>query len=458
MSSSLLRLIDLFGKPVLINIAGKDKFKSKFGGVCTLLFFGYLIWATYNSGKDLFKRSEPNSVSSEIFIENPRPLTLSPETFPLGVSLLTPNALGGALAMQGFIDESIYTVEFVYIRYDVTEMPDGSYDSVRTKIYLDQERCTKSHFGEWSKKFDQIPMDTVHCIAKKQPKLDKVQVLGSYSEKAYSFIVINIKACNRTTSKVECASDAKIKQYLSKAFFDVLYLNMAVDPKNYTTPDYRYREIYETTIDPTQFKQTNIYLGHVNVTSDAGWIVPEPETKQYAKVNKITETFSLDPDPKGAIIAFVIQVDFIETVYSRSYKTIQNVLAEVGGLSNVGLAVLFIITAPYLKMRFALNLMNELFDIDLMPSNGKGPNTNKKQNKKAKKRTLTLNTLEYGEIDSPKGIQTTQNGEARIDIGTCHQSMETLFTKGEEARLKSRITLKSPQSERDPLFLSSNNL
>ena len=86
-------------------------------------------------------------------------------------------------------------------------------------------------------------------------------------------------------------------------------------------------------------------LAHIDVTTDAGWIIPSPETKNYVKMDKATEFLQFEPESRGNLIALVLQVGSIEHHYSRSYKKIQGVLAEVGGLANVAIAIILIVTS-----------------------------------------------------------------------------------------------------------------
>jgi hypothetical protein len=106
MISSLLTLIERFGRPVTIKFFGKDKFRTQFGSICSILFFGFLGWVLYNASGDMFSRRNPITINSQIYAENPKPMTSTNDNFPMAVQLSPPVETG----YNTFINESIFTV------------------------------------------------------------------------------------------------------------------------------------------------------------------------------------------------------------------------------------------------------------------------------------------------------------------------------------------------------------
>ena len=59
MVGDLLSNIDLFGIPVATNLFGREKAKTRFGGICSFFLFGFVTWAIYDASQELFSTANP---------------------------------------------------------------------------------------------------------------------------------------------------------------------------------------------------------------------------------------------------------------------------------------------------------------------------------------------------------------------------------------------------------------
>ena len=387
----MVRKLDFFGKAVFLNFRGSKKSQTRAGAIFTVIFLAYIVWCIYYVSQDLFKREEPITIiNSESFDENPGPMVLSPDTFSFGFGLQDPDT------SQHYINQSIYTVSVSYNQQQRIVSDDAKIDVVWTTVSLETEACTKSHFGDIGGSFADLPLDMLFCLKQKQPHLDEIQLQGVVGSPTYQYISVTINQCQNSTSNGTCATQEKLDSLLFGGLFTAYYPNTATDLKNFSYPNRKYQDSTSTTVTNNYFKQTTMWLNHLEVESDLGWLVSNPKTKKYIKLDQIKELTNYNQDPTG-FFRFVVRVGKLKTHYRRSYTKIQDISAKVSGLTTFGFFAALIFVVPYSYLKFYESLINELFDVKMLRQN-------KKNSKKAKKDSKTSSEKN---IDAPVNLGLT---------------------------------------------------
>ena len=395
----MLNKLDFFGKAVLLKFNGSQKSQTRAGALFTLLFLGYLIWSIYYVGRDIVLRREPRTVTSESFSEDPEPMIISPETFSFGFGIQTPDTF------EHYINESIYTVQVNYNQRQKIINANDSVEAVWITAPLEIEPCTPSHFGDIGEKFVDIGLDKIICLKRDQPNIDQIRIQGVFESPIFEYVTVAIKQCFNDTSNVTCASQDKIDSLLLGGWYAVYYPNMAVDPKNYTHPNLKYRDSVYTSVGSNYFKEITMWLSHLEISSDLGWLTDDIKTTDYTKLDEIKELTNFRQDPDG-FMRFIVRVGKVTQHYSRSYTKLQEISAQVNGLATAGLLAAIIFVVPYSNLKFYESLINELFDIKALKQSKKPISKRKKvksnkQDNKSKREIPSMNGSALPDLSVP---------------------------------------------------------
>ena len=386
--------VDLFGKPVSLNYNGKEKSKSFIGAIFSFLVFGFFVWALYLLSQDMFQKKNPKTITSESFHENPAEMIIGPDTFAFAFGLQNPETY------FHYINESIYTVDIALNQLKRERQSDGSLLEVWSSVPLESEPCTPQHFGRLGSKFLDIELNELYCLKEKQSGLEELTVQGVFESPIFQYIASNIRACDNGTSGGTCGTPEEIQYYLGGGFFAVYFTNTAIDPKNYSTPNLNYRDSYYSSLTYPYYKELTLWLKHLEVKSDVGWLTEDEQVETYISFEKTVENLNFRTD-KGAILTLAVRVDKIKTHYERSYTKISDVFAQVNGLGAALIIGFAFVLRPFSNIKFNESLINELFDIKDPGAEQSGivkakAKKNKKKKAKAEGRHLKIEVLDKG--------------------------------------------------------------
>ena len=363
---------DLFGIPVTLTFAQQEKSRSIFGGFCTILFSAFALWSIIHSSQDLVYKQEPRILQTDTYTDVPKDILLSADTFPFGFGLE-----GNADAnFDQFIDETIYSVQVTLWTMIRSTDENGIAQTDWSSTLLEVERCTLDHFGKFQSLYTTFPVSDLYCLKQKQKSgLDQVLLQGTTEGDLFQYLNIAIAQCDNSTPNNTCASPEAIESRLDSSWFSLFYADLAIDGKNYTKPDVRFRKSYYTLISTIMSKKGTLKLGHVEMTTDSGWLLKSEKTEEYVKLTGTEEFFDLKPDPDGFMYQTIIVADRLESSYDRSYIKIQESLAQAQGLITTVMIGLILCLAPYSRLKFYEALMNEIFhfNLDKDQEGDKGP-------------------------------------------------------------------------------------
>ena len=153
------------------------------------------------------------------------------------------------------------------------------------------------------------------------------------------------------------------------------------------------------------------------MTTDDGWITDSISTIDTFSLDYDRESFDiLEPGTFDNLIEFVIRKSTYETIFTRKYKKIQNVLAEMTGFLQIIFFFLYIISSPFIKKEYYETLTNSLYNFEL--------DENDLKTMKNQRKIKRCSTLETGE--KLKNIKTLINtveckNENLIEIGNTSQ-------------------------------------
>jgi len=460
----LINRVDLFGKPVALNFNGRDKSKSFIGAIFSFLFFGFVVWAFYSFSQDMFKKRNPKTITSQSFDENPQEIIIDPDTFAFGFGLQHPETF------FHYIDERIYTVEVTLNQLRREGKPDGSVEEIWSTAVLETEPCTTAHYGKLGHKFVDIELSKLYCLKQKQSALEEIRIQGVFESPIYEYVKASIKACDNRTSS--CATPKELNYYLGGAFFAVYFTNIAIDPKNYTNPNINYRDSYFSSTTFPYFKEVTLWLSHLSMKSDIGWLTAEEKSVDFVSFDKTMENLNFRTD-MGAVLNMIVRVGKIKTHYERSYTKISDILAEVNGLMAAVFVGAAIVLYPYSNIKFYESLINELFDVtalsqdsankELKRGNSKSPKSLQKSNTQIPGSASPRRSPDRSPVRSPRQKKKhIQLDMSELDLGKSAQpspneaSIDSAKKKLKVA-LNEEKTMKRSETRKASLFGKNNN-
>ena len=356
MISHLISKLDLYGIQPHLFIDKKSKFRTTFGGLISLMLISSGLILFFLMGHDMINSYNPELVTSEVY--NPQPSS----------SVVGKNGYFFILGMensyyQHFYDESIYDVYLQNITIISNET-----GSTTTVGNIPIERCTEDHLPADLKSYFlrvvKAPIGNLICVKKGF----EFEIEGSYDSFLHKYISLNIKTCqNSTTKNITCKSQEVIDAKLQQSYFGFYSNDFLIDTRNYKEPGAKIGRDYFMTTSPNIRKGCVKYLASHSLISDEGWVIKNEIMTNYTVYSTDKENFELktykDGDQKTLFNMIIRKMNY-EKVYTRKYKKIQNVFADMGGFMNIIFMTLYLFTLPMNSKIYYQTLANKLFNFE----------------------------------------------------------------------------------------------
>ena len=318
--SLILKNIDIFGRKTELKINKHSKFKTTIGGCFTLVLIILCVFLFLSFGSDMFYHQNPSAFFSQRFTPVPARTFFSKDSyfFMFGVQNATDNH---------FIDESVYTVTIFNRRWFKNNgSADVQMEAIPCSEYL---LPSKPELREYFLGAPGGAIESLYCIK----DLDKYQLAGSYDVEEYSFIELTVNACQNGTNKTICKPFDVIESSLG--YFALYQTDYLIDPQTFIEPGKPIGFDYFTPLSMGIQRYTTRYIADVTVNSNDGFLISDINYYKYPTYKVDKESLVIDAKNEGQVMYFVIRKDHNEIVYERSYKKLQNILAEIGGLFQV---------------------------------------------------------------------------------------------------------------------------
>jgi hypothetical protein len=347
--SSIITYIDLFGQGINLLIDKKEKSKTIFGGLLTMIMLILLFFMFFFSAQDVLYHTNPQISLEQQINSNMSALFLDKNTMPISISL----TLNGNFALY----KPEYFNYYFSVRYGETTA-----ESL-TEHFYNLTQCRKELFPRVTQEaYDKLNMNQNLCIDGQN-----VTLSGGWSDKNISYLSIRIAIC---TDSKNCAKYEEIVDYINSNTFNwnLYYMNANVNPQNYLSPiSYNIVNYYKL-IKLGSYKMTELYIRPQTLKSDTGFLFES---------NIYTDTVAFDYDnyddssidDSQTLVDFQIYLSPNKVIYHRNYRKIQEVLASVGGLANILRIAFLIICYIFSIVKRNEMILNKIFEFDLTENN-----------------------------------------------------------------------------------------
>jgi hypothetical protein len=356
----MLASFDLISSaPKLLINNGQSRFKNAPGGLVTLLYIvSILTIAIFFLTRFLYKNDFSLIYSKEImklpslnFTDVPFMLMLADS-----VGVPVPNS------------DKTYFIQEIFLSYQNEVDPKtGKNTIVNRQTNIFYEKCDLNiHFGKYQEYFKDLPdFDKYYCypLGKFNRTLN-----GLYGDNinGYSFPNIYAAKCvNNTANKNGCFPMDVIDNSLKKVYFYTAFLDFDTDPYNVDDPVKLTLRTQTLPISSLLSKRHYVYKTLSRYTTDYGIFFEEKKSIEFYthKDTLYTDVLvgpssSLIPTSIGHISIFL---DNKLDTYVRLYPKIQQLIANIGGVSSAILQLSRIIIYLYSHYSTILFITNEIY-------------------------------------------------------------------------------------------------
>ena len=396
---------DLFGKQPEIYYHGKSKKSSAFGIVLTVIYIViYIAFLIYKIIR-MLKRIDLTFYDSYTFQGLPS-------------INLTNNEFYGGFGMGGIVDEKMYRIEVFYVS---KVKVNGVWQETTKQLPI--EVCKLEWFGsEYQEIFADQPMNQYYCIK----SVDGMVLEGYSNLERFSYFNVKYYPCvGQTKDGEECYDYYTKLQFFSVNTIELKIQDNDLSPENYKKPVIRRVKDMNSPVFHQLYQLIYSYIQIVNIETDEditglNFFTNTIRREQYTKYDEsfliASPLFYGDILQTGGPICDVyLQLSAKVLTEKRQYVTLIAVLGDVGGLMEILLTFLNIITSFITEVLYDRSLINNLFSFDL---NKKLVvlNVKKKKRKSNDEDNQRIDIKRFDSIKLREDLQNIENNNKNIEI------------------------------------------
>src|SRR3990167_3533970 len=335
-SPGFLEKIDRYGYIPQLMYGGDTACKSQFGGFLTFgagLCYVFLVCFTVYR---YFERKSPSTSLNRVFRQDPEGFSITETSMPFAFGIQNPN-------YEHFIDETVYKVDAFYTESIKTVGKDGTLSTEYKKTKLNLIPC--SQVGLDPTYFSNLELKSMFCLENYASKKLDLKISGRFESNYFSRIDIAFKRCKGAG----CKSNTEIDKLLRDSYFAINYKDRVAELTQFESPVNQFPTSIFTSCSTDYLKYLHMYMADNTIITDSSLV-------GYMELDRIrfpsTGTYKTDfsslvrsgEDYPDVFLNLVLRMDPIENIYNRKYNNIYNYLAEFGGLTQVIILSVFLLT------------------------------------------------------------------------------------------------------------------
>ena len=342
--------LDLFSKEPNLYYKGKSQ-KNTIPGLIfsiihIILFVAYLIYKLFR----MFKRKDVVFYDSYAYDKEIPSINLTKENF------------NGAFSVGGLIDETIYHIKAYYVSKVRNEEIE--------RDELEIEACNIEKFGtKYKELFKDESLNKSYCLKNVSQKLEGYSNLGRFS-----YFNLQVYPCvNQTRDGRPCKDYNTLYNFFKNNFVEFKMQDNMLTPENYKSPVRPSKKDLTCPIFLHLFQQTYSYIQIVRVETNEDItgidLVPKNNVEVFTKYQD--SFFIANPGSDeilktgGPVCDLNLQLAANVLTQRRNYKTLLDVMEEVGGLMEFLYEISQIILSFIVKESYEKSLVNNLFSFDI---------------------------------------------------------------------------------------------
>ena len=348
---NFLKTFDHYGIRPSLFFKGKNVKGTGFGCCLTFSLLLITIACFIYFGQNLYYRKNPNLTYHEEYIQDPEPIIIDPERFPILIELNNMNVT------TFFTDPEFITAEISqYTRINMKDMD--------TKKYR-MEVCNETHISKldptYQDYFRTKTLSNFFCIPK---YLTNLTMEGAFDRNVFHTIKFSFSLCkNNSNSSITCRDQSEIKNTMNRGFIGMYFLDFAIDPGNFNSPSKVIpKEVFTNFVLSSQ-KEIDIYFKNNYLKSEQGVLFDDEVDYKIFNYEETQEMNFMVEDPEFLSVFFKIKQK--QTIFERSYEKMQDVLGLLGGFLNFFYLLGWLLNILYVRLVLITDILLDIFTIKI---------------------------------------------------------------------------------------------
>lgn len=352
---SLFRFSDLYKQKFNIHIGDSVENSTFFSIIVSIIVVTPLLIYFLMITAKTFNRTQVN-INVQEYDVNERPtLVLTKSNFRFAFRII----LGNRSSFSGDIEE--------YFDFEIgfrnVSQKNGQFTFNRVNYLL--SACKAEDYLDFPKYYD-LNLKYAFCMAPANNSTT-MEIGGYWDEEKTGMFDFRMHFCNTTQNKSKCKDRNIIEQEMKESYFYVYIESQDVDGTNYEKPLKKSLKTFFQLLDFTTRKEILFYMQKVELHTFDSLIynINSNDQNFYRQINVLSDSLTLNSVKDTMLIRMQILASNKVQIIERTYLTLIEAAAIVGGISSFLLVFGAVIASNYNEMRLKVKLINKLYSFNL---------------------------------------------------------------------------------------------
>ena len=446
----IIRNLDYLSPPITFYHQGSLSHSSIFSGILSIISFLLIIVIAIYFSLDLIKRRNPSAFYYNRYIEDSGifPMNSSSLFHFISLGLEVNNYKDNGVDFNSFRVFGIERFHTYYLNDTninhfnhwlygpcIDGVDNEGISDLITQSYFEKSACIRKFFDMDKQKYFNIGEPGFRW---------PVMAHGTYNDNSQYYVII-LERCKEETINLilggennHCTSDEKFKDIIGvSSGAHMFFIDYYVDVLDYKNPNTKFLNRIENTIKDSLYPANNLNFNPVLLKTHNGLVldnIEEEEAYLYERNNE----FTYESNGNGIFAVYFFWLNNNKKYYERTYKRIQDVISEIGGINQAITLIAVFINKLYNNYIILCDTENLLFStIDLEKKIYK-KDSNKIRASKNKKNILKKSS-ERGKIINEKPTVNNEEIVNKTD-SNISKSKNLFFNKDEINKSEEKLS------------------
>jgi len=439
-----IKNLDYLSPPITLYYEGSLSHSSIVSGILSFISFILIIAIAVYFSLDLIQRSNPSAFYYNRYIEDSGifPMNSSSVFHFISLSLAENNYVDNGVDFNSFRVFGIENHSSLYLNdTNINHFNHWLYgpckigvdngrgrDILSSHSYFEKSACIKKYFDMDKQKYFDIG----------EPEFRwPVMAHGTYNAKSQFYVII-LERCKEETINIilggennHCTTDKQFKEKMGlSSIAHMFYADYYVDVLNYKNPNTKFLNRVENYINFENYPMNNLNFNPVYLKTHNGLVLDNIEEEE-AYLYERNDVLTYQSNGVEIYTIYCFWLNNNQKYYERTYKRIQDVISNIGGINQAITFIAVIINKLYNNFIILCDTENLLYStIDLEKCIYKR-DSNKFRELKNKKNKNLKNISEKGKIINEKQNMKSNKIINKIDYSNISKSKNLTFNKDE---------------------------
>jgi hypothetical protein len=243
-------------------------------------------------------------------------------------------------------------------------MSHGELLTEKTTTPLELITCDQANLD--TEFFQNIETSKMFCLKDLVSNSRNIQITGVFESDFYGYLDIQINRCTGAS----CKPEEEVEAILDNSYFAINYVNFAIKSSNFTSPFEKYPTSYYTSTSTQYTKYIQMRMTSQEIRTDSsilglGFFKTEKFTSTDQFYNDLAKINSNNGTSTSKMLSVLVRMNQTLIVTSRSYKSLFQFIAELGGIFQVVGLVAFFLTYRYAASNLVLDVYRYFSQCDV---------------------------------------------------------------------------------------------